>query len=227
MAWHNNPRIVTNGLILCLDANDIKSYSGSGSTWYDTSGNSNDITLYNSPTFSNGSFLFNGTNQYGGGGDNDDLYPQEVTVEVWTKAVDESNLDHVTNIVGKGDWNTSGGHWQIGYRSGGAVQFNYNDQWGDGITKLLSTYDATEWHCFQGTCNTYEAQFWFNNTYVGARVTQDSERDLNNYSFEIARSSYYANFYNGYVSIVRMYNRVLSRDELTQNYNAHRSRFGL
>ena len=75
--------------------------------------------------------------------------------------------------------------------------------------------------------NTYEAQFWFNNTYVGARVTQDSERDLNNYSFEIARSSYYANFYNGYVSIVRMYNRVLSRDELTQNYNAHRSRFGL
>ena len=39
MAYHNNPRIVTDGLVLCLDANAKRSYSGSGSTWYDLTTN--------------------------------------------------------------------------------------------------------------------------------------------------------------------------------------------
>jgi hypothetical protein len=34
-------------LVLCLDAGDKKSYSGSGTTWYDRSGNGNHVTLYN------------------------------------------------------------------------------------------------------------------------------------------------------------------------------------
>jgi hypothetical protein len=48
-----NPKIVTNGLALCLDAANRKSYSGSGSIWRDLSGNSNNGSLLNSATFSN------------------------------------------------------------------------------------------------------------------------------------------------------------------------------
>ena len=62
--------LVTNGLSMWLDANNGASYSGSGSTWYDLSGNGNDQTLDNSPTYTVGApsyFSFNGIDQYSTG----------------------------------------------------------------------------------------------------------------------------------------------------------------
>jgi hypothetical protein len=57
--------IVTANLALSLDAGNPASYSGTGSTWYDLSGNGNNLTLQNSPVWnSSGYFTLNGTNQY-------------------------------------------------------------------------------------------------------------------------------------------------------------------
>jgi hypothetical protein len=59
--------IVTNGLVLCLDAANIRSYPGTGNTWSDLSINSYNGNLINGPTFSNtnvGSIIFDGTNDY-------------------------------------------------------------------------------------------------------------------------------------------------------------------
>ena len=65
MSYHNNPRIVTDGLALCLDANAKRSYSGTGNTWYDLSGNGYNGTLTNSPTYnSSGYFDLDGTDDY-------------------------------------------------------------------------------------------------------------------------------------------------------------------
>lgn len=55
---------ITEGLTLYLDAGNSLSYSGSGSVWYDVSGNNNHFNLYNSPTYSSNLLAFNGTNQY-------------------------------------------------------------------------------------------------------------------------------------------------------------------
>ena len=66
MALHHSPRIVTNGLVLCLDAGSRKSYGGTGNVWRDLAG-SNNGTLTNGPTFSSangGSIAFDGTNDY-------------------------------------------------------------------------------------------------------------------------------------------------------------------
>ena len=55
--------IVTNGLVLFLDANNTNSYPGSGTSWYDLSGNGNTGTLTNGPTFSSvngGTIVFDG-----------------------------------------------------------------------------------------------------------------------------------------------------------------------
>ena len=41
-------------LVLYLDAGKSQSYPGSGTTWYDLSGNGNNATLYNGPTFTSG-----------------------------------------------------------------------------------------------------------------------------------------------------------------------------
>ena len=59
MAYHNNPRIVTDGLVLCLDANAKRSYSGSGTTWYDlTTNEQNGTSLVAVNYNSNGYFDF-------------------------------------------------------------------------------------------------------------------------------------------------------------------------
>jgi hypothetical protein len=65
--WPAQP-IIADGLQVHLDAGNLASYSGSGSTWFDISGNSRHATLENSPTWSSsnqGFFTFNGTNQRG------------------------------------------------------------------------------------------------------------------------------------------------------------------
>jgi hypothetical protein len=61
-----NGKIVTNGLVLCLDAADRTSYLGSGTTWFDLAG-SNNGTLTNGPTFNStngGSIVFDGVDDY-------------------------------------------------------------------------------------------------------------------------------------------------------------------
>ena len=85
MALAHSPRIVTDGLALCLDAGNTKSYSGSGTTWNDLSGNGNTGTLTNGPTYSSdngGSIFFDGTNDYVSLVDNLGD-PQQFTIEFW------------------------------------------------------------------------------------------------------------------------------------------------
>ena len=65
MAFNNGPKIITDGLVLCLDASDRNSYPGSGTTWYDVSSKNNDSSLANGPTYSSangGSIVLDGTN---------------------------------------------------------------------------------------------------------------------------------------------------------------------
>ena len=67
MSIFYNPRIVTDGLVLALDAGNTKSYPGSGTTWTDLSGRGNTGTLTNGPTYSSangGSIVFDGTNDH-------------------------------------------------------------------------------------------------------------------------------------------------------------------
>jgi hypothetical protein len=67
MSVNYNPKIVTNGLVLALDAANAKSYPGSGTTWFDLSGQNNSGTLTNGPTFDSanlGSIVFDGVNDY-------------------------------------------------------------------------------------------------------------------------------------------------------------------
>ena len=65
MGLAHSPRIVTDGLVLCVDAANTKSYPGSGTTWTDISGKGHNGTLTNGPTFSSdnmGGIVFDGSN---------------------------------------------------------------------------------------------------------------------------------------------------------------------
>ena len=70
MALSHNPLVTTTGLLLYLDAANRRSYPGSGTAWYDLSGNGNHFTLYNGPTYSNGALTFDGVNDYAASNNN-------------------------------------------------------------------------------------------------------------------------------------------------------------
>ena len=65
MGLTHSPRIVTDGLVLCLDAANAQSYPGTGTTWTDRSTSGNNETLTNGPTFDSanrGAIVFDGSN---------------------------------------------------------------------------------------------------------------------------------------------------------------------
>lgn len=65
MSIYGGPDIITDGLVFCLDAANSKSYPGTGTAWTDLSGNDNNGTLTNGPTFDSsngGSIVFDGVN---------------------------------------------------------------------------------------------------------------------------------------------------------------------
>ena len=86
MAGFSGPNIIENGLVLALDAADKNSYVGSGTSWKDLSGNANNGTLTNGPTFSNvngGVIVLDGTDDYVSLTSTDSLRPSNVTLSVW------------------------------------------------------------------------------------------------------------------------------------------------
>ena len=57
-------QVVTDGLILNLDTRDSNSYSGSGNTWNDISGNNYNATIIGGTSYSNNQFTLDGSNNY-------------------------------------------------------------------------------------------------------------------------------------------------------------------
>ena len=85
MSLYHSPQISLNGLVLCLDAANPKSYPGSGTTWTDLSGNGNNGTLVNGVGYSSdnlGSLVFDGANDYVNAGNLGSFYSQG-TISYW------------------------------------------------------------------------------------------------------------------------------------------------
>ena len=82
--------IVTQNLVVNLDAGDSSSYSGSGTTWNDISGQGNHVTLINGPSYftSNGGYLrFDGNNDYAYFPSGIDLTGNEINFAICTKSL--------------------------------------------------------------------------------------------------------------------------------------------
>jgi len=234
MALAHSPKIATDGLVLCLDAADRKSYGGSGTIWADRSGQGNNGTLLGSPVYSttnSGTLTFDGSeSDYAtiGPGSN---YPYPYhTFEIWvnTPALGGNNLDGLFGLdYGRYVNITSGG--QISY----ALYYNMSAP----NTLILATTTTNinvvdgKWHhivCSRGTTN-YE--IWFDGILkkTGGNGGQSSWSGLNQWSSMTARIAENPNNvgynYSGKIGAARMYNRQLTSAEVLQNYNATKSRF--
>ena len=87
MSYNTGAKVVTSGLVLCLDAGNGKSFVSGSSTWFDLSRNGNNGTLTNGPTYntaSGGSIVFDGIDDHIYLGDVLDLGTSDLTINVWS-----------------------------------------------------------------------------------------------------------------------------------------------
>jgi hypothetical protein len=217
-----NPRIVTDGLVLALDAGNRKSYPGSGTTWTDLSGRGNNGTLTNGPTFSSsngGSIVFDGTNDFV----DTSLITEfsDFTVCVWFKQ--SGSIKAYQRLVDK---NYINGFWL------GRENTNAN-KWGGGVRDSAFpfgryiTLNDNQWHFIvsrrEGTAHTIFGD-GVTNTISG--TVSSSPLSLNN--ILIGKSDQVAqDLFTGNIASVQIYNRALTSTEIQQNFNATRGRYGI
>ena len=220
MGTNYSPRIVTDGLIVCLDAKDIKSYSGSGSTWTDRSQNSNNATLYG-PTFSNELFLFDGTNDYIDL-PNDLGYTTAVTAIAWFKRNGDAAGGYQIIFGGQEleiSIPTGNGKIRTGTYNGSS---RYVNEAGSGLLD-------NNWHQVAVSLDNATTT---KIAYIdGVRVGTQSFTGSIVSSFSYRRIGRWGNatdyYTNGYIPVVHIYNRALTDDEVKHNFNAIKGRFGI
>jgi len=228
MSFRYSPKIVTSSLVLYLDAANPKSYVSGSTTWFDLSGNNYHGTLINGAGFSNernGCMVFDGV---------DDMIRtnfQTITVnssfEIWANKTESVNA-----------YNMMAGMYlpYFSFNSGNTLHFS-NTIGGvqrSAYSSPSGTLRDNTWYCFH-----------FVNSYDGANTTMKSYingtlvRSLTNTGQTVTTTFYplvigawrsYAptdNPFKGKISIIKVYNKDLTQDEILQNYNTTKSRYDL
>ena len=228
MALIYSPNIVRSGLVLALDAADKNSYPGSGTTWRDLSGNNYVATkagtqsptypMWNSPgyfTFSGGTvgtnysrFYLPGLPAFSG-----------LSVFVWVRTSDASESKTILRMQNSDFELSMNGSTQLYYAAGA----NY-----DNIGASYNTsYADSKWHSMGLTYDGNVLRgYWDSSNVVSntrGSVVNTEAGDLNIGT----RDDAYFQHFVGDVALIQIYNRVLNTQEITQNYNTQKSRFGL
>ena len=214
--------IVTDGLVLNTDAGFVGSYPTINTTWYDLSGNTNNGTLTNGPTFNSansGSIVFDGVD------DSIELYKTAAqlgfanasfSVSIWFNSSNTGNDSPLFSTNGGGantylHYNLRGGSLHMGFYG--------NDTSGGGVSNNV-TYCATFIYDISGsgTQSIYRNDVLVASTPGHAALQSDA-------AFKIG--GVYGGAYVGKIYQVLAYNKALSAAEVLQNFNTQKGRFGL
>ena len=235
------PDISESGLVLALDAGNTKSYPGSGTTWSDLSGNGNNGTLTNGPTYSSGSLSFDGVNDYVDLGANAKLQSigSDATIDCWFKSTDVDS-SRFGVIVGWGDGDLYFSNFGIGnwgsFSSLESIYLGYNNAVQCYVNETSSTYHDGNWHHAVVTIGSNNHKIFVDGiqkTLVFSRSDSYSVSNVFGYSvgttINVSRRPYGGGggYFKGNIPIVKIYNKVLTAQEIQQNFNATRSRFGI
>lgn len=228
MSLMHSPSIVTSGLTLCLDAANPKSYPGSGTTWTDVSANGNTGTLQNTPTFDNtngGLINFNGSNQYiSSTSTNSTDITGSLTCEIWFKL--NAGASDWVRIYGKGTGPNR--TWGLWYNTTGSSRFLYQRY---GASNLDLTYIVTintgVWYQLVGVSNGTSHVLYLNSVSVATTTTASATFNTSVQGYTVGAAFTMNAYHNGPIASVKLYNVALSADQVLQNYNALRGRFGV
>jgi hypothetical protein len=223
--------ITTIGLIVWLDAGTDLSWPGSGVNWNDITDNNNDSTFYQAlsvttPNYqlaNGGSFTFNGSNQKFNIPNSPTLsaITNTVTVEVWLKPTlfDNREIFSKNSNYGFRMWiNTLGQLTMLGANASSYEEFSSTgtvtlNQW----NQVVGVWTPTGFYTYINGVNS-------GNSSALSFLIQQYNLSLDIGCFTGNLSQFH---YQGNMSIFRIYNRVLTSDEVLSNYNAQKDRFGL
>ena len=217
-----NPKIVTNGLVLALDAGNPKSYPGSGTTWTDLSGRGNTGTLTNGPTYSStngGSLSFDGVDDY-------------VNVQCASNTIRAYNS--TTQFVIKLPTYAGGQRNILSYRSANSL---YIGKASGGIFCYYNTLSPSPAYTVGSIADnaiahvavTCDATNNLLSTYINGSLAGSESRTgwLTTYNTTMTLGGSDIEYLVGNFYQFSHYNRVLSASEIQQNFNALRGRYGI
>jgi len=219
------PKGVTDNLALCLDPGSTESYPGSGTDWFDLSGNGNDATLTGSPTFSGGTMTLNGTSQYATVTANQTTldFTNDQTIMIWLKRTDDP-------FVGRRNpWDQAyGGYGTWTSETSGSINYYYGTA-GSNTTPYTNRGSAAistgVWTCMAVTRDTSFVT-WYKD---GAQSNQAANAygATGTTSINIRIGLGYAGYFVGEIGPVLAYTRALTASEIKQNFDAYKGRFGI
>ena len=239
MSYNTFTPIVTNGLVLYLDAANTKSYPGSGTSWLDLSKNGNNGTLVGGPTFSSdggGSIVFDGNDDYVGWNTFAAVKQQN-----WSSITMETAFKLVSYVGG-----TSGRQYIFDNRdvaaSEGAVslfhdssvtplglKLYYNTVGASYEEPLITTIPLNSLIFYQvvfdKTTSTNNIKHFVNGVNVLTRSVTVTQNTAGSGRVWMGRWSGGGYQWNGNIYSYRIYNRKLTDLEILQNYNATKFRF--
>jgi hypothetical protein len=240
MGKHHNPRIVTDGLVLCLDAANKRSYPGSGTTWTDLSGNGNNGTLINGPTFDSGnggSIVFDGVDDFTNFGNILNLGTNNCTINVWLKI--NSTWSGTKYFVSKARSASQSYRYAFGLSQTRQLRGFMQGNGGSDITPItITTLNLNEWcMCTMVVNRSSSIELYINGELqtLSGNATISQWNNLNFQSQNPFRVGSYTASDNtspllalpGNISITQMYFRSLTLKEIQQNFNALRGRYGI
>jgi len=208
--------IVSNGLVLYLDASNRISYVSGSTTWNDVSRSGNNGTLINGPTFNSangGNIVFDGTNDFVSGSCTTVNANVGMTTFIWVRTSITSPQVFFSHTSGVNDGfrlEIDGGQFLLTF--GGVANYSSGNSVSDGNWKQLVVTTV-------GTTG----RIYINGNLVASPTVGTMQGTPN--QFVISGST--IRFLNGNVASVILYNRALSAAEVLQNFNATKSRFGL
>jgi hypothetical protein len=233
----HNSSIVTNGLVLCLDAANRKSYPGSGTTWTDLSGKGNNVAFGNGTIFSNlngGLVSFDGTNDYASAAANSDFaygtgdYAIEILMYATTLAQTGSypGAEHVIYAQTVGGTN----YLVMVFNGSGIISFVYAASGGGtAVSSPTNTIKAQVYHHVVVSRIGSNLRLYVDNN-IAAEQTNTFNFSNTTYPPTIGNYSHsYGEIpFAGRIPIVRIYKgKGLTQAEIQQNFNATRGRYGI
>jgi hypothetical protein len=236
MATFYTPKLVTDGLVLCLDAGNTKSYPGSGTTWTDISRNSNTGTLSGGPTFSSangGSIVFDGTDDNALIANPLSLKSQNFTISTWINPnsqyvalVSMIDFDHHLNQawVLQSEDATTNRYYYLAWNDG--TQFQPANQFGPGKGIQVT---ASVWQniVYTKSGTTLIGYLNGNRAFAPPAAGNANVNYGSNINLNIGKWGLAGRAFRGNISNTQIYNRALTPAEVQQTYNAIKGRYGL
>jgi hypothetical protein len=217
-AWRVSHTVPTSGLLVYIDAGNIISYPGTGTTVFDLSGNGTNGTLVNSPSYSattnGGVWTFNGSNNY-------ISVPVNISATNYT-VIASARYDGGANR--RRSISSGGTNWLMGHYASKPLAYYVSDSGGwIQVSGGTGTFD-TNWRIYAGTKSSTTFQLYSNNV-LGLSGTAANGTGPN--GIVLGGDTIYSEFSNCQIGFLLVYNRALTATEMTQVYDTFKGRYSL